>query len=122
MFTPVCSTHLFFFYIYRVFGINLLSSILLFFRLAGSIVAHYASFESLDPPSFIFVTCIMVIHANSDQKFKGTLREIIDGLHTVQRTFLVSCRLNFPKLLWFSDVCPVRMMLRILIYSERVSG
>ena len=56
-----------------------------FFRLVGGIDAHYASFESLDPPSFIYVmkermddwnepeswkriTCIMMIHAGHKNK------------------------------------------------------
>ena len=31
-------------------------------------------------------------------KIKSTTRRIIDGLHTVKRERLVSCKLNFPKL------------------------
>ena len=42
------------------------------------------------------------IWLSSDEKtfaqIKGTTRKIIDGLHIVQRTLLVSCRLNFHKL------------------------
>ena len=43
-------------------------------------------------------------------KIKSTTHRITDGWHTVQRILLVSCGLNFPKLWWFSVVCPLRMM------------
>ena len=56
-----------------------------FFRLVRDIDAHYASFESLDPPSFIYVmtermddwnqteswkriTCVMIIHVGHQNK------------------------------------------------------
>ena len=43
-------------------------------------------------------------------KIRGITLRITDGLQTVQRTLFESCRLNFPKLLWFSDVCLLREM------------
>ena len=58
---------------------------MLFFRLVGGIDAHYASFESLDPATFIYkmtermddwdppeswkrITCIMIIHAGHQNR------------------------------------------------------